>query len=139
MAGVADEEDVAPFLDQALGLAMDLGDERAGGVDIGQPAALRLGWHGLRDAVGGEDDRAIVRHFVQLVDEDRAHALEPFDDEAVVDDLVAHVDGCAETLERELDDLDGAIDAGAESARGGDQHAQRWLGVRLRFRHWRAM
>ena len=81
----------------------------------------------------------IVRYFVQLIDEDRAHSLQPFDDEAVVDDLVAHVDRCAETLERELDDLDRTIDAGTESAWGRNQDAQRRLGVMLRFRHWRAM
>ena len=38
MAGMADEQDVAPVLDQPLGLAMDLGDQRAGRIDIGQAA-----------------------------------------------------------------------------------------------------
>ena len=131
MAGMADEEDVAAFLDQALRLAMNLGDERAGRIDISQAAVLRRGRHRLRHAVGGEDDRTIVRHFVQLVDEDRAHALQPFDDEAVMDDLVADEDGRAEPLERQLDDLDRAVDAGAESSRGGNQDAQGRLGFGL--------
>jgi hypothetical protein len=36
-----------------------------------------------------------------------------------VDDLVAHIDGSAILGQRKLDDLDGAIDAGAEAARRG--------------------
>ena len=74
--------------------------------------------------MGGEDDRAVVGHFVELVDEHRAHALQPVDDEAVVDDLVADIDGRAEPLERQLDDLDRAVDARAEAARRGDQDVQ---------------
>src|SRR5690606_226417 len=41
--------------------------------------------------------------------------------EAVVHDLVAHVDRRAEGLQRALDDLDRAIDAGTETTRVGEQ------------------
>jgi hypothetical protein len=41
-----------------------------------------------------------------------------------MDDFVADIDGRAEPFERELDDLDGAVDAGAETARRGDQDAK---------------
>jgi len=41
----------------------------------------------------------------------------------VVHDLVPHVHRGPETRERGLDDLDGAIDAGAEAARVGQQDA----------------
>jgi hypothetical protein len=61
---------------------------------------------------------------IQLRHEDRALGLQAVDDEAVVDDLVADVDGCAIALERELDDADGAVDAGAEAARRGDQQGK---------------
>ena len=40
----------------------------------------------------------------------------------VVHDLVPHVDRAAELLERALDDLDRAVDAGAEAARLGQDH-----------------
>ena len=46
--------------------------------------------------------------------------LQVVDDVGVVDDLVAHVDRRAERLQRALDDLDRAIDAGAEAARLGE-------------------
>src|SRR5690606_2374699 len=43
---------------------------------------------------------------------------------AVVDDLVAHVDRRPVLLQRPLDDLDGAVHTGAESARSGEQHLE---------------
>jgi iron uptake system EfeUOB component EfeO/EfeM len=36
-----------------------------------------------------------------------------------VDDFVADIDGRTEPIDRQLDDLDGAIDARAKSARSG--------------------
>jgi len=68
-------------------------------------------------------------------DEDRAHDLQPFDDEAIMDDLVANVDRRTEALQGKLDNLDGPIHAGAEAAGGRDQDAK----VRFRFRHSSAM
>jgi hypothetical protein len=65
-------------------------------------------------------DRAVRRHFVQILDEYRAFGFEVFHDELVVDDFVAHVDRRAVKLERALDDLDRAIDAGAETTGLGE-------------------
>jgi hypothetical protein len=42
-----------------------------------------------------------------------------------VDDFVAHIDRRTEALDGELDDLDRAVNAGAEAARGGDEQAKR--------------
>ena len=78
-----------------------------------------------------EDDRAVVGHFVEIIDEDRAEVTKSVYDEAIVDDFVAHVDRRAEPFERQLDDLDRAIDAGAEAPRGGDEDSERWL-----IQHW---
>ena len=75
--------------------------------------------------MGGEDHRLLgVRDLVELLDEDRALRLEVLDDVAVVDDLVADIDRRPEPLERQLHDLDGAIDAGAEAARRAEQDAR---------------
>jgi hypothetical protein len=70
-----------------------------------------------------KDHRPIIRNLVELVDEYRAQAAEPIDDELIVDDLMAHIDRRAEPLERELDDLDCAVDSGAEAPGGGDEYA----------------
>src|SRR5207247_8898453 len=55
------------------------------------------------------------------VDEDGAEPLQPLDDVVVVDDLVADVDGRAVLFEQDLDDLDRAVDPGAEGARSREQ------------------
>ena len=72
--------------------------------------------------MGGEDGgRALGDRVVELLDEDRAALAQLGHDVLVVDDLLAHVDRRAVELERALDGLDGAIDAGAVAARGGEQ------------------
>ena len=77
----------------------------------------RLG-HRFRHAMGREHDRRVgVRDFVQFLDEDRALGLEALHHVAVMDDVMAHIDGRAIFGERELDDLDRPIDAGAKAAR----------------------
>ena len=68
-----------------------------------------------------EDQGSTIRHVVELVDEDRAACAQAVDNEAVVHDFMAHVDGCAEGFERAFDDLDRAIDAGTETTGVGEQ------------------
>ena len=121
VAGVADQHDLAAGGEVALGLDVHLGDQRAGGVEIDHLPLHRLGRHRLRHAVGGEHHRPVVRAFLQLLDEHRAHRPQALDHVAVVDDLVAHIDRRAVLLDRPLDDLDGAVDAGAETAGAGEQ------------------
>ena len=73
----------------------------------------------------GEDDGAVgLRNLLQLLDEDSALRLQALDNVAVVDDLVADVDGRAESLQRLLDNLDGALHARAEAARGTEQNVK---------------
>ena len=62
------------------------------------------------------------RHLRELLDEYRAQGAQPLHHVAVVHHLVAHVDRRPEELERTLDDIDGAVDAGAEAARIGEQY-----------------
>src|SRR3990170_3077658 len=66
------------------------------------------------------DGRPGIRDFVQFLDEDGALGLEALHHVAVMDDGMAHIDGRTVFSERKLDDLDGAVDAGAETARGGE-------------------
>ena len=59
MAGMADQDDRVAAPEMQLGLAMDLGDQRAGRVDGERScASARFGRHRLRHAMGREDHRA---------------------------------------------------------------------------------
>jgi hypothetical protein len=101
---------------------VDLGHQRAGGVDRVQPAAVGVGVDGGRHAVGAEDgDGALGDRVVELLDEDRPALAQLLDDVLVVHDLLAHVDRRTMQVERVLDRLHGAVDAGAIAARRRQQ------------------
>ena len=120
MALVADEHDVPPRLDLALGLAVDLADQGAGCIEPVEPAAGRSFGHRFGHAVGAEHHRRAIGHLVEFFDKDCALGLEAIDHEAVVDDLVADIDRRAVALQRQLDDLDRAVHPGAKTARRGE-------------------
>ena len=120
MAGVADEQDVAAGLNHSLRLPVHLADQRAGCVDIVEPARLGSGRHQLGYAVGRKHHRPPIGHFVQFLDEYRAEAAQPVDDKPVVDDFMADVDRRSMPVDRQLNDLDRPVDAGAETARRGN-------------------
>src|SRR6185369_190909 len=117
---VADHDELIALARQLGHLHVDLAHQRAGRIEDREASFRRLLAHRLRHAVGAEDERRARRHLAEVLDEDRAFVLEVVDDVGVVDDLVADVDRRAELVERALDDLDRAIDAGAEAARLGE-------------------
>ena len=90
-----------------------------------RPALGSRGSHRRRDAVRREDDRLARRDLVDVVDEDRSALLEVGDHVRVVDDLLAHVDRSAASLQRALDDLDRPDDAGARRTRGREHDLAR--------------
>lgn len=67
---------------------MDLGDERAGRVDGPEVAGFGLIADGGGDAVGGEDDDAARRDFVEAVNEHHALIDKAVHDVAIVDNLM---------------------------------------------------
>jgi hypothetical protein len=86
-----------------------------------RPRRCASAWTALETPCALKMTVAAVRHFVKLLDEHRAELAQAVHDVAVVDHLVAHVDRRAEQLQRPFDDVDGAIDAGAEAAGIGEQ------------------
>lgn len=68
---------------------------------------------------------------MQFLDEDRAELLQTLHHIAIVDDLVAHIDRGAVFLQRQNDDLDGAIHARAEAARLAEPDREGWFGGEL--------
>ena len=126
---MADEHDLVTVALVALGLVMHFGDERAGGVDDGQGAEFGFVFDLLRDAVGAENGDAAFRNFLDFADENHAFLAEGFDDPAVMDDLMPHINRRTVKLQRTFDDVDGAVHARAEPAgrgevdgEGGDGH-----------------
>ena len=104
----------------ALRFDVDFANQRASRIYIDHLALGCCGRHSLGDAVGGEDDRAIVRAFVKLFDKNSAFVAQTIDHELVVDDFVADKDRRAPLFDRHFNDLDGAVDACTKAARGGE-------------------
>ena len=100
----------------AADFQVHLGDQWTGRIEHPQPAALRLLVHLPRYTVCAEDDRCIIRHLIQLIHEYRTECTQPFHHVTIVHHLVTHIDGGTEQFQRTLDDLDGAIDTGTETA-----------------------
>jgi hypothetical protein len=132
MAFVTDEHDVVALARELAGLLVDLGHQRAGGVDHLELACPGLRVDLGRDPVGGEHHGRALGDLVELVHEDRAPGLEPAHHVQVVDDLLAHVDGRAVGLQRDLDDVDGTVHPGAVAARRRQQHLARGDEIRNR-------
>jgi hypothetical protein len=121
VALVTDHDDFLALVAHARHFHVDLGHQRAGGVENAQAAALGLFAHGERDAMSREDHGVSGGNLFEFVDEDRSLVAQVVHHELVVHDLVAHVDRRAIALQGALDDLDRALDAGAEATRIGEQ------------------
>src|SRR2546430_6892176 len=102
---------------------MDLGDERADGVDDAKPALLTVFADGRRNAVRGEDADLTGRNLVLVVDEDGAEQFETAHDVVVVHDLVPDVDRRAVLDEQPLDDLDRAVHTPTKKARRREENS----------------
>ncbi len=121
MPAVPDEDAFAAGLRMPADFQVHLGHQRTGGIEYPEIALPSLLVHGKRHAMRAVYHRAAVRYLAQFIDEHRAARTQAIHHVAVMHHLVAHVDRRAEQLQRALDDLDGAIDAGTEAARIGKQ------------------
>ena len=119
---VADQNDLAVHLGVVLPFLVDLGHQRAGGVDDWQVALLGLVLDGFGNAVGAENRYRAVRHVVHLFDENSPLGPESLDHALVVDDFMAHVNRRTIEVDGLFDDFDGALHAGAKPARGGQPY-----------------
>ena len=113
---MADQYHLVAIAAMACHLEMHLGHQRAGGIENLQLAMCRLLLHCAGYSVGTENNRAVVRYFVQLVNEDGTALFETLHHEPVVHHLVAYVDRGAECVERLFNDFDGAVHAGTKTA-----------------------
>ena len=123
MSGMADEDDLEAALGIASAFLVDFCDQWTRRVDDVKHAPVGIRVDLLGHAVGAEDRDRARRDIVQFLDEHRALRAQVVDDALVVDYFVTDIDRRPELLERALDDLDCALDAGAEAARLGKNNA----------------
>ena len=129
VAGMADQHDLAAAPVMDLGLAMDLGDQRAGGVEGEEIARLAssgtdFGTPWAENTTGAPVSGISSSSSTKIA----PFGLQAVDHIAVVDDLVADIDRRAVQRQRPLDDLDGPDHAGAEPARRAQQDFEFRLG-----------
>ncbi len=130
MAGVTDHDHLLLLGAQPTDLDVDLGDQRAGGVEHLKAARGRFFPDRQRHTVRGEHQHSTGGHLAEFLDEHGALGAQVVDHVAVVHHLVTHVHRFAVQGQCTLDDLDGAIDAGAETAWIGEQDLHQGLVVR---------
>src|SRR5580658_5995194 len=114
---MADEHQRIALLGELHRFNVDFGDQRAGSVNHFEPAALAALAHCRRHTVCGVDDALPIGNVVDLVDKYRAFLGQFVHHIAVVHDFAANVDGCAESLESDLHNVDSAHHTGAKAAR----------------------
>ena len=122
VVAMADQHQRVALLGKLDRLDVDLGHQRAGGVNHLQAAALAALAHRGRNAVGRVDDALAVGHVVDFMDKNRALFRQLIHNIAVMDNLAAHVDGRAKGFQSDLDNVDRAHHAGAKAARLEQQH-----------------
>ena len=114
VALVAHVDDLVALARTDLDLVVDLGDERADGVDHVAAPGAGLCHHLGGGSVRGQHEWAAGGHVAHVVDEHHAQVLEALDHPLVVHDLVVAVDGRLEGPHHPRQRLDGHLDAGAE-------------------------
>ena len=74
--------------------------------------------------MGREDDGAVIGAVVQILDEHGPLVAQAVDDEFIMHDFMADIDGRAEFLDRHFHHLDRTIHPGTKAARGGEMDGE---------------
>ena len=116
MVFVADQDDGVFLFGEADRFGVNLGDERAGGIDLDELAVGGLAANFRGNAMGGINHRAAGGDFFNRIDKNYALLNEAIDNVFVVDDFMVDVDRGALEFEDAFDTFDGHVDAGTEAA-----------------------
>jgi hypothetical protein len=117
---MANQDDVTAKALVAHGLFMHFGNQRTGGIQIEEIARGGICRHGFRHTMSGKHNglfAVLLRNFVQFLDKNRALGFQPFNDETIMHDFVANIDGRAIAFERQNNNLDCPVNASAKAAR----------------------
>jgi hypothetical protein len=119
VSGVANHHHFKTIATHLRDFNMDLGDERACGIENGQTSLLRFKSDCSRNAVRRKHHRTALRYFIERLNKDRAALAKSFDDKAVMHDLMSNEDRRSKLLQRPLNDVDCAIHSSAKAPRLG--------------------
>ena len=117
VVAMADQHQRVALFGELDGLDMDLGHQRASGVNHAQVAALADLPYCRRNAVGRVDDALAVGHVIYFMNKNRAFIRQLVHNIAVMNNFSAHVNRRAKGFQRDLDNVDRTHHTGAKSAR----------------------
>src|SRR5437667_2762830 len=117
MVAMTAEDDGALFAGKLQRLEVHLGDERTSGVNYFQLAGLGFVADRRRNAVGAKNEHRTMGNFLDGFDKNRTAPAQLLHNIRVMDNLVVHVDRRAISFQRQLDDIDCAHNARAETSR----------------------
>src|SRR5512146_2625554 len=115
VTGMADQNEIVSLGIVAVDFVVHFNDQGAGRIDHVQTTPIGLLPYRLGDPVGAEDDDGTLGHFTELFHEYRTLVAQRVDDVTAMDDFVADINRGPVLLERQIDDVDRAVDPGAES------------------------
>ena len=114
MVGVTDEQNVQPGFGIADRFPVDLGDQRARGVDSTQVAALGFTPHFRADSVSTEYQYRSLGDGLDGFGKHHALGFKAVDDVPIVHDVVVDVDWLVQNIGESLDHFDRHCDARTE-------------------------
>ena len=114
---MADQQNMIAITGMTMRLDMHFRDQRAGRVDGDHIAALRFRHHGFCHPMGGKDHRRVIGNFIEFVDKNRAFRGQPINDKFIMDNFMTDINRRAKFFERHFNNLNRAINTGAEPAR----------------------
>ena len=118
---MTDQDHGLSILVMAPRIDMDFGYQRASRIDMDHIALLGFRRHRFGHSMGGKYHRKSFRYLVKLLNEHGTLSAEFIHDIFIVDDFMSYIDGRPELLDRLFDNFNGAVHAGAETARAGEQ------------------
>ncbi len=110
---MAVEHDGPAFLDLAFTLAVDLGDETAGGIEARQAKAGGLCCDEAGNPMRAEDCPGAARHFGESLDEAGTLGLQGFNNITIMDEFMPDIEGRVVFIECAFHDLDCTNNPGA--------------------------
>ncbi len=121
---MTDQNDFTSHIGVTLTFLVDFGDKGAGCINDRQITIFSFADNHLGHAMCAENSDRTIGNFIKLFNKDSALVAERLNNELVMHDLVADIDRRPIDFESFLNDINGPLDAGAKTARLGQNNSQ---------------